>query len=135
MNENYLGLPVYARRAKSYVFGYLKERIWSRIQGWKERMLSRARKEVMMKGGGANHPVWDVDSIMIGRYRWSQQEKDRKIHWISWEKNSPSQVYGWSGIPGHTCLQYVRAGKTGVEVDSEFRSLCARVGNDTTIHK
>ena len=74
-------------------------------------------------------------SIMIGRYRWSQQEKDRKIHWISWEKNSPSQVYGWSGIPGHTCLQYVRAGKTGVEVDSEFRSLCARVGNDTTIHK
>ena len=49
MNERYLGLPVFVGRSKTHVFGYLKERIWKRIQGWKERMLSRAGKEIMIK--------------------------------------------------------------------------------------
>jgi len=48
-NERYLGLQVFIGRSRSQVFGYLKERIWKRIQGWKERMLSRAGKEVMIK--------------------------------------------------------------------------------------
>ena len=50
-NERYLGLPVYIGRSRSHMFGFLflKERTWKRIQGWKERMLSRAGKEVMIK--------------------------------------------------------------------------------------
>jgi hypothetical protein len=31
------------------VFAYLKERIWLRIQGWKEKMLSWAGKEILIK--------------------------------------------------------------------------------------
>jgi hypothetical protein len=49
MNERYLGLPIYNGQSRLRMFGYLKERIWSRIQGWRERMLSRAGKEVMIK--------------------------------------------------------------------------------------
>jgi hypothetical protein len=43
MNERYLGLPVHVGKSKTGVFAYLKERIWQRIQGWKEKMLSRVR--------------------------------------------------------------------------------------------
>jgi hypothetical protein len=32
----YLGLPLYVGRSKVRCFEYLKERIWKRIQGWKE---------------------------------------------------------------------------------------------------
>jgi hypothetical protein len=32
----YLGLPLYVGRSKARCFEYLKERIWKRIQGWKE---------------------------------------------------------------------------------------------------
>jgi len=40
MNERYLGLPVHVGRSRSSVFAYLKDRIWKRIQGWKEKLLS-----------------------------------------------------------------------------------------------
>jgi hypothetical protein len=43
-NERYLGLPVHLGASKSKEFEYLKERIWQRIQGWKERLLSKAGK-------------------------------------------------------------------------------------------
>jgi len=49
MNERYLGLPVHVGRSRSFVFAYLKDRIWKRIQGWKEKLLSRAGKEVLIK--------------------------------------------------------------------------------------
>jgi len=49
MNERYLGLLVHVGRSRSSVFAYLKDRIWKRIQGWKEKLLSRAGKEVLIK--------------------------------------------------------------------------------------
>jgi len=36
-------------RSKKKVFAYLKDRVWSRIPGWKDKMLSRARKEILIK--------------------------------------------------------------------------------------
>ena len=55
-NERYLGLPVHLGASKSKEFEYLKERIWQRIQGWKERLLSKAGKEIMIKGGSTSYP-------------------------------------------------------------------------------
>lgn len=45
INEKYLGLPVYVGRARKEAFQYLKEKIWQHIQGWKEKLLSKAGKE------------------------------------------------------------------------------------------
>ncbi|WVZ70076.1 hypothetical protein U9M48_018774 [Paspalum notatum var. saurae] len=49
VNERYLGLPVSVGQSKTKTFSYLKERVWKRIQGWKEKMLSRAGKEILIK--------------------------------------------------------------------------------------
>lgn len=48
-NEKYLGLPVYIGKSKKHIFEYLKQRIWARIQGWQEKLLSKAAKEVLIK--------------------------------------------------------------------------------------
>jgi hypothetical protein len=48
-NERYLGLPVYIGRSKKKAFQYLKDKIWARIQGWIEKLLSKAGKEVLIK--------------------------------------------------------------------------------------
>jgi hypothetical protein len=49
MNDCYLGLPVNVGNDRAETFAYLKDRIWQRIQGWKEKMLSRAGKEILIK--------------------------------------------------------------------------------------
>jgi hypothetical protein len=49
MNERYLGLPVHVGKSKSSVFAYLKDRVWQRIRRWKEKLLLRAGKEVLIK--------------------------------------------------------------------------------------
>jgi hypothetical protein len=47
--EKYLGLPVYVGRSRSKTFEYLKDRLWKQIQGWMERMLSKAGKDILIK--------------------------------------------------------------------------------------
>ena len=47
--DKYLGLPSFVGRQKKACFNQIKERIWNKMQGWKERLLSQAGKEVMIK--------------------------------------------------------------------------------------
>ena len=57
-SDRYLGLPVHLGRSITLAFDYLKERIWKKIQGWKEKFLSRVGKEILIK---AVAPQADVD--------------------------------------------------------------------------
>lgn len=47
--EKYLGLLAELGRLKKAVFSYLKERLWSHIEGWSEKKLSMAEREVLIK--------------------------------------------------------------------------------------
>jgi hypothetical protein len=49
MNQRYLGLPVHLGASIRKEFEYIKEKIWRCIQGWKEKLLSRAGKEILIK--------------------------------------------------------------------------------------
>lgn len=97
-NEKYLGLPVSVGRSRTNVFAYLKERVWQQIQGWKEKLLSMAGKEVMIKAVAQAVPVFAMGcfditkdmcnqiSAMIAKYWWNNQDKDNSMHWVSWER-------------------------------------------------
>jgi len=83
-NEKYLGLPVYTGQSKEKTFNYLKDRVWKRIQGWKEKLLSKAGKEVLIKSVAQAIPSYamscfdltktlcDAISSMIYRFWWAQ---------------------------------------------------------------
>ena len=47
--EKYLGLLVMVGRKKEEIFIYIKERIWGKLQGWKEKLLSQDGREVLLK--------------------------------------------------------------------------------------
>ena len=93
-NEKYLSLPVYVGQSKKKAFEYLKDKIWARIQGWIEKLLSKAGKEVLIKAVAQVIPTYAMScfyltksfceeiSKMIARFWWSQQDKSNKIHWI-----------------------------------------------------
>jgi ribonuclease HI len=108
-NEKYLGLPIYIGKSKKRTFEYIKQRIWTRIRGWQEKLLSKAWKEIMIKAVVQAIPTYAMScfdltkglceeiSSMIGQYWWSQQDKVNKIHWVSWEKITKTKRYGGLG--------------------------------------
>jgi hypothetical protein len=53
----YVGLlPVYIGRSRKKTFQYLPDRIWKGIQGWQEKIVPKAGKDILIKGGGTSHP-------------------------------------------------------------------------------
>ena len=49
MHGKYLGLPMIFDKSKKIFFATLRNWVWKKLQGWKEKLLSRARKEVLIK--------------------------------------------------------------------------------------
>lgn len=47
--EKYLGLPSFVGRGKKASFSFIKERVWAKLMGWKEKLLSQAGREVLIK--------------------------------------------------------------------------------------
>ena len=47
--EKYLGLPAVVGRNKKASLNYIKDRVWGKLQGWKEKLLSQSSKEVLLK--------------------------------------------------------------------------------------
>jgi hypothetical protein len=95
MNERYLGLLVHVGHSKIDTFAYLKEHIWKRIQGWNEKFLSWAGKEILIKAVAQAIPTFamgcfdlsktlcDHIGAMICRFWWNHREGKHKIHWMN----------------------------------------------------
>jgi hypothetical protein len=86
----------------------LKERIWQRIQGWKEKLLSRAGKEILIKAVAQAIRVFAMGcfditkemcnqiSAMIVKYWWTNQDKEKCM--LSWEKLVKPKAEGGLGF-------------------------------------
>jgi hypothetical protein len=97
-HSKYLGLPVIFGRSKNEVFSFVRDRVWKKLKGWKEKFLSRAGKETLIKAVAQAIPSYvmscykipegccrDIEAL-LAQFWWGTDEKKRKIHWISWNK-------------------------------------------------
>lgn len=138
-NEKYLGLPVYMGRSRSKTFSYIKDRIWKRIQGWKEKLLSKAGKEVLIKAVAQAMPTYamscfdltktlcDDISAMVGRYWWSNMENERKTHWVSWETMCTRKEKGGLGFRDLRTFNLAMLARQAWRLVMAPDSLCAQV--------
>ena len=90
--EKYLGLPAVVGRNKRASLNYIKDRVWRKLQGWKEKMLSQARKEVLLKAVVQAIPTFAMScfrlpislcqdiEMLICKFWWGQRGDRRKIH-------------------------------------------------------
>ena len=96
--EKYLGLPMPNGKSKVGTFKELHGRITKRVMGWKEKFISKAGHEILIKMVAQAIPTYSMslfklpksicDNInsLLARYWWGQTGAERKIHWISWNK-------------------------------------------------
>ena len=95
--EKYLGLPSFVGRAKKQSFSYIQERIWHKMQGWKERLLSQGGREVLVKAVLQAMLAFtmacfklpkslckDIESL-IRRFWWGYKGEGWKTHWVAWK--------------------------------------------------
>ena len=108
--EKYLGLPAVVGRNKKASLNYIKDRVWGKLQGWKEKLLSQAGKEVLLKAVVQAIPTFAMgcfrlpvglchDIEMLIRKFWGGQRGDRrKIHWKKWEVLCKPKLEGGLGF-------------------------------------
>lgn len=96
-DEKYLGLPTIIGRSKKAIFSCLIDKIWKKVQGWKEKFLSQVGKEILIKFVIQAIPIYmmsifrlpdgfinDVQAL-FSRFWWDSNEEHRKIHWHCWK--------------------------------------------------
>ena len=93
--EKYLGLPSLVGRNKKNTFNSIKDKLRNKLAGWKEKLLSKAGKEVLIKVVAQAIPTYTMsvfklpDSLcedltnMIRNFWWGQRNVERKIAWMS----------------------------------------------------
>ena len=96
--EKYLGLPTLVGRAKKQSFVYIKERVWKKLQGWKEKLLSQAGREVLIKAVIQAIPTYTMScfklpkglikdlEVLTRKFWWGYGDGGRKVHWVHWKK-------------------------------------------------
>lgn len=138
-HEKYLGLPTIIGRSKKAVFTCLKERIWKKLHGWKEKLLSKPGKEVLIKAVAQAIPTYMmsifripdglIDEIhsTLARFWWGSKDGDRKIHWHRWEVLCLPKSMGGMGFRDLKCFNQALLGKQGWRLCSNVRSLLQRV--------
>uniref|UniRef100_A0A2N9IBV7 Reverse transcriptase domain-containing protein n=1 Tax=Fagus sylvatica TaxID=28930 RepID=A0A2N9IBV7_FAGSY len=72
--DKYLGLPAMIGRSKKSIFNGLKERIVQRLQGWKEKFLSKAGREVLIKAVAQAIPTYAMNCFRLPK-AWCEEAK------------------------------------------------------------
>jgi hypothetical protein len=60
LNEKYLGMPSDVGKSKSGAFKYLKDKVWKKVLGWMEQLLSVGGKEILIKSVAQAVPTFSI---------------------------------------------------------------------------
>ncbi|XP_050238183.1 uncharacterized protein LOC126687670 [Mercurialis annua] len=98
--KKYLGMPTMVGRSKKPIFSFLKDRLNKRVFGWKERFLSKAGREVLIKSVAQSIPTYIMSCFalpvsfcsnmqsIISKFWWSETD-EKRIPWL----NRPNALF------------------------------------------
>ncbi|KAK3189020.1 hypothetical protein Dsin_028581 [Dipteronia sinensis] len=97
-HEKYLGLPCFTGKNKRKIFANIVDRVWNRIKGWGEKLLSVGGKEVLVKAVIQAIPMYAMSMFRLpkgliaeiqrlcARFWWGTTDERKKIHWSTWNR-------------------------------------------------
>jgi hypothetical protein len=137
--EKYLGLPALVGRSRIGAFSAIKSRIWECINGWKEKFLSQAGKEVLLKAVIQAIPTYTMSvfqlpktlcndiNAMMSKFWWGHKENENKIAWMSWKKLSMAKERGGMGYRDLESFNMALLAKQGWRLFQNPNSMVAKV--------
>ncbi|XP_027083610.1 uncharacterized protein [Coffea arabica] len=119
----YLGLQMVVTRTKSRVFGFIKDSIKTRLNSWKNKFLSAAGMEVMLKAVTMAMPTYAMSCFrllvslfkeitrLMAKYCCGELEGRSKVHWCSWDKMIKTKLDGGFRFRNLQCFNKALLGK------------------------
>ncbi|XP_058757456.1 uncharacterized protein LOC131630719 [Vicia villosa] len=138
-HSKYLGLPVILGRSKKVVFSLVVERVWKKIKGWKEKFLSTAGREILIKAVVQAIPTYVMScyklpisvcnelEALVSNFWWGAKGGERKLHWLRWEKLAKAKNVGGLGFRNINDFNSCLLGKTYWRLLSNDDSLVGKV--------
>ena len=94
--EKCLALPIVEGKLKVNTLRDLQEKMTKRVMGWKENLISKTSREILIKTVAQAIPTYsmgifrihkalcDTINSTLAKYWWEQIKDKKKIHWINW---------------------------------------------------
>ncbi|XP_058787037.1 uncharacterized protein LOC131661492 [Vicia villosa] len=111
-HSRYFGLSTLFGRSKKAIFSQVIDKVWKKVKGWKEKVLYRAGKEVLIKFVVQAIPTYvmgcfklcedyckEIESL-LSRFWWGSSIEEKIIHWVSWSKMAKAKGLGGMGFRG-----------------------------------
>ena len=138
-HEQYLGLPLLVGRGKKKAFHRILDQVGRKVGSWKGKLLTMAGREILIKAVAQATPMYTMncfklpDSLcnelnsLIRNFWWGQQEKERKLAWLAWEKMCMPKSEGGMGFKDLKAFNLALLAKQGWHLAQNTESLAHRV--------
>ena len=138
-HDRYLGLPTFIGRSKKNVFQTIRDRVWKKLKGWKERFLSRAGKEILIKAVIQAIPMYTMQCFelpvnlcdemekMCKDFWWGKTSERKKMELFSWSKMRRTKKEGGLGFRNFRCFNHALLAKQGWRIMQHPETLAAKV--------
>lgn len=106
----YLGMPMYIGKSKKEAFGFLSDRVQSKIHAWCNKDLSKAGKITLLKTSAQTTPTFLMSLFLIpdticeeiekkmNAFLWGGGINNKGVKCISWKRMCMPKEYGGLGL-------------------------------------